>query len=296
TDSTLDYLSHVTLPYKLCALSQENQGAAAARNRGLQAAQGDIVLFIDDDIIPAPTLLAEHVRMHRGRSGNIVVLGPMLTPLDFDMAPWVRWEQAMLVKQYDGMANNLWQPTARQFYIGNASVERSHLLAVRGFDPMFRRAEDVELAYRLHRRGLTFHFNPDAIGYHYAERTFTSWLRTPYEYGRNGVVFAESRGQPWLLELALQEFSTRHWLIYIVVYTCLSRSLLTRYTLKALRTIAALATANGQERIANHAYSAIFNLRYYQGMADELGGRRQFVERLAQEPTYKPFFRSLLTG
>ena len=84
----------------------------------------------------------------------------------------------MLAKQYKAMTRGDCEATARQFYTGNASVLRRHLLAVGGFDSAFRRAEDVEMAYRLDGSWSHFAFEPAAIGLHYAARSFDSW-RSP---------------------------------------------------------------------------------------------------------------------
>ena len=46
------------------------------------------------------------------------------------------------------------------------------LLASGGFDERYRRAEDIELAHRLEKLGVQFFFNMEAVGYHYAERSF----------------------------------------------------------------------------------------------------------------------------
>ena len=40
-------------------------GMCHARNVGIEAAKGDIILFCDDDIIPPPDLLTNHVRHYR---------------------------------------------------------------------------------------------------------------------------------------------------------------------------------------------------------------------------------------
>ena len=74
----------------------------------------------------------------------MVVIGPMLNPLNYKMSPWVRWEQDQLAKQYHAMNMGSWEPTARQFYTGNTSLERTWLIDSGGFDPSFRHAEDVE--------------------------------------------------------------------------------------------------------------------------------------------------------
>jgi len=44
---------------------QKHQGAAAARNLGIKEAEGEIVLFIGDDIIPKREFLQEHMTFHR---------------------------------------------------------------------------------------------------------------------------------------------------------------------------------------------------------------------------------------
>ncbi len=278
TDGTDEFLRTYETPLNLRLFVQQNQGAATARNLGIAMAQGEIIIFLDDDVVPEPHLIAEHVATHQCHAADVVVLGPMLTPPDFTLKPWVQWEQVMLYKQYADIAAERWQPTARQFYTGNASVARHYLLATGGFDTSLRRAEDVELAYRLAARGLCFVFNPAAIGYHYADRSFVSWQQTPTMYGRNDVIFARDRSHRWLLTLVMQEFHQRHPFVKVLTQLCLSRRLLSTLIISGLRCVAGVSNALRLERISQRAYSGIFNLCYYQGMADELGGRAIFFK------------------
>src|SRR5690242_3201579 len=90
TDGTDAYLNTIKTPLHLITVTQPNKGVAAARNRGIELASGNIVLFLDDDVVPTPQLLAEHLRIHQSSNSEVVVVGPMLTPPDFQMAPWVR--------------------------------------------------------------------------------------------------------------------------------------------------------------------------------------------------------------
>lgn len=274
TDGTHEYLSELRSPLSLRVVTQDNAGPAAARNTGIHTARGEYILFIDDDVVPTPQMVGEHMRHHADRS-NLVVLGPMLNPPDFRLSPWVSWEQAMLEKQYRAMLEGKWQATARQFYTGNTSLRRQILLDAGGFDERFRRAEDIELAYRLDKQQVEYVFTMDAIGYHYAERSYQSWLQTPYTYGRYDIVFSREQREG-LREFVRREFTNRNRLIRAVVTLCLDRPALSRGLIASARRAADLAYKAGQERVSRAAYSAIFNLRYYQGVADELGGRRHF--------------------
>jgi glycosyltransferase involved in cell wall biosynthesis len=270
TDGTEAYLEEVSSTLQLRWFQQANRGPGAARNAGIQKAGGEFIVFIDDDVVPEPQLLGEHARSHNEAGQDVVVFGPMLTPEGFEMAPWVRWEQEMLMKQYRALLRGDWPATARQFYTGNASLRRSHILAAGGFDEGLRRAEDVELAYRLANRGLDFVFNMQAAGMHFAERSFRAWLDAAHTYGRNDVIFARDRNQKWLLPAVHQEFRDRHFLIRSLVRLCRGRSRLIWIAGSSLKFAADLATLLRATDIERFAYSGLFNLHYYNGLLDEL--------------------------
>jgi GT2 family glycosyltransferase len=281
TDGTMKYLEDLKTPLHLRAFRQTNLGAAAARNLGFRMASSELVLFLDDDVVPTTQWLAEHIQAHISHGPGCVVIGPMLTPQDCRLSPWVQWEQDKLEEQYEAMLSGRWEASARQFYTGNTSIERRYLLESGGFDPHFRRAEDVELAYRLMSWGLVFVFNPHAVGFHYAERTLDAWLGTPYAYGRNDVIFTEQKGQTWLLPEVFNEFYNRHILVQALTRLSLDRE----HFAWLFRNCLTLAITSGRVlhggALPGLACSALFNMIYYQGVADELGGRKLFEEGLA---------------
>jgi GT2 family glycosyltransferase len=209
----------------------------------------------------------------------------MLTPLDMKLSPWGKWEQEMLMKQYAAMQKGEWQPTGRQFYTGNSSLARRYLLESGGFDTTLRRAEDIELAYRLEANGLRFHFHPDAIGYHYVKRSYQSWVQIAYDYGVNDVTFHKVKKHEWLLPNLFKEFQTRNYGIKGLTWLCLDHPSLSNLITRILRTMIIGKQHLSFEQLYMALCSVIFNLRYYQGVADALGGREIFFEVLSSSKT-----------
>jgi GT2 family glycosyltransferase len=191
------------------------------------------------------------------------------------MSPWVAWEQLTLNRQYEAMNAGWWQATARQFYTGNAAVHRSHLTRAGGFDPSFRRAEDIELAHRLAAHGLSFRFCSEAVGYHYAERPFSSWCSAAYQYGRNDIRIARDQDVPWLYDFVRRAYQNRSALaqrsIMITVGSAPARA--------SLRWAVGLLTRGSIPRlwgIQRRALSALYAVEYNCGVADEMGSQEAF--------------------
>ncbi len=271
TDGTEASLRELQPSYPLHVRVQENRGPAAARNHAIAAASGRVLLFLDDDVVPAPGTIARHALRHR-EDPLAVVTGPMAAPPRMRMAPWLEWEAAMLQKQYAAMQAGRYAPTSRQFYTANASVARAHIERVGGFDERYRRAEDVELAARLRDLALHFQFDAEALVWHEPDRSYRGWLRVAYEYGRYDVITGARR--PEALGLACEEWKTRHRLSRLLARACAGHGLRTALATGAGR--AAFAVAKPLQplvprRLQHAGCSALFNLHYWHGIACESG-------------------------
>jgi GT2 family glycosyltransferase len=288
SDGTVAALQGRETSFRLTVLQQAvNGGPAVARNAGVARARGPLIVFLDDDVAPRPDLLEVHVRAH-GESDEAVVIGPMLPPPDWPRPAWVRWEESILLGQYRDLTEGRYACGPRQFYTGNASLYRERFLGAGGFDARYKRAEDVELAYRMRDFGARFVFESRAAVLHYAWRSFESWSRTPYLYGRYDVQMEREKGHE-ALSCAFAEFHQRHRLTRSLVRLCLGRPALARGVVQGLRGVAtgagrlgAVGRGGAGERISALALSGAFNLLYWQGVADEMGGAGRVWPEIAR--------------
>ncbi|HEX9732995.1 MAG TPA: glycosyltransferase family 2 protein [Thermoanaerobaculia bacterium] len=153
---------------ELAVARQENRGQGQARNRGLRLAAGPLTLFLGDDVIPRPDFVAEHLAAHAAAPEPRAVVG---------FTDWRRREMkvtpALEMAGREGHQFGYGHMTPGGevpftcFYTSNVSLPRE-ALGADPFDPAFRRYgwEDVELGYRLSRRGLKLYYHPAAAAEH----------------------------------------------------------------------------------------------------------------------------------
>jgi glycosyltransferase involved in cell wall biosynthesis len=269
SDGTADWLTAQTFPFAVRVLRQKNSGPAAARNKGIEAASGKIILFIDDDVVPKPDLVREHARLH-AEEPRIAVIGPLLSLPHYDQ-PWVAWEQRKLEAQYQSITRGEWKATFRQFWTGNASVPRDLLQEVGGFDVKLRRAEDVELAVRLALLGVQFRFNIAAAGVHHAERTLAAWSKMHRSYGLVEMTICKPLGVERGLNRLAHNWSVLRPVTRRLVVSCLGHPLTTAATIKTLSAAIETAGLLRMEKLAYLGCSALANVLYWTGAAEAIG-------------------------
>jgi glycosyltransferase involved in cell wall biosynthesis len=137
-------------PYPVRYVYEAAPNRGAARNRGIAAAQGHLVLFCDDDVYAPPGFLAAHDAAHS--LSNFAVSGPIVNVPSYNFRP------------KPTLANY-----SRAFFCTcNVSVPKAALDAVGGFDEAFDLYgwEDTELGVRLRERGIRAQFAWDAYIWH----------------------------------------------------------------------------------------------------------------------------------
>lgn len=180
TDNTEAMIEELSAPCFLQYLRQEKKGPAAARNYGLQKAKGEVIIFIDSDIMVSPHFIEEHLRYHKEYDG-IVVRGPVIRTRSIENPSKERMKLTDISTAF--------------FATGNTSVKRSFLAQAGSFDEDFKEYgwEDLEMGERLKRLGLRVRTNKRAAGYHYQKRVHL--IDLPYicarekARGRTAVLF-----------------------------------------------------------------------------------------------------------
>ena len=180
-------------PQVLRSVRAPGASRAAARNAGIEASRGRVVLMVDDDVHPDVRLVEMHARHHEGRDDTVVLGALPLEPEDPEPGHR-RKARAWWSREMERRAASPRRPAFRDFVTGNVSVCRSRLLAAGGFDTTFSAygREDYELGHRLLRAGLRFVHEPAAVGVHRDRTPALDWLRRPREEGRADVHFART--------------------------------------------------------------------------------------------------------
>jgi len=130
-----DGTSAIATKHGAVVVFEAQPNRALARNAGIAAATGEIVLFIDDDVVLPPFFVAAHARAHAAQLFPHVVTGPIINVPSAAVRP---------VPTFLNGSNAF-------FCTCNVSVPRNALNAVGGFDPAFDKYgwEDTELGARL---------------------------------------------------------------------------------------------------------------------------------------------------
>ena len=138
-------------------IEQPNSGLAKGRNNGIAHARGERIIFIDDDVLPLPNFVEEHLRSHEAHP-LAIVRGGAINVENFEELPPPVWS----LKDYSG----------NYFWTTNVSVPLKTIRAIGGFNETFAEYgwEDIDVGLRLRFAGVKAVFNKRALAYHYKPR------------------------------------------------------------------------------------------------------------------------------
>ena len=167
-------------------IEQAHGGPAEGRNRGVDHARGDVIVFIDSDLVVTPVFLLSHARaLQRSwtQRGNRLCFtyGAVINTANFEDPSAERHKLRDLSWAY--------------FATGNVAIDRAVLQQSGLFDTSFRLYgwEDLELGERLRLMGVELIKCPEAVGYHWhpalSLAQVPDLIRVEQERAKMGLVF-----------------------------------------------------------------------------------------------------------
>lgn len=175
-DHSTDGTVRIAVSYGAQVLKTETHaGPAAARNVGARRASGDVLLFVDSDVVIRPDTLMR-VSSHFSMDDSVAaVFG------SYDDEP----TEKDLVSQYKNLQHHFVHQNsnvdATTFWTGCGAVRREVFLEVGGFDEVRYSSpsiEDIELGYRIRGKGYRIVLDKQMCVKHLKRWTLWSHIRT----------------------------------------------------------------------------------------------------------------------
>jgi glycosyltransferase involved in cell wall biosynthesis len=169
---------------RLRPIAIENSGRNAARWAGARAATGDVLLFLDDDVLASPGLVGGHARRQAEGRGRILVGYMPIEEASAARGPASR----LYADEYERtVADYEREPEAilTRLWGGNLSLWHEDLERSGAMDEDFVAARHVDRHFGLvcHRAGLTAAFDRDLHAVHHHSRDLRSFGRDSREQG-----------------------------------------------------------------------------------------------------------------
>lgn len=151
----------------LTVLDIEKPSITAPRNKAARGASGDVLLFLDDDVLFGEDFVAAHLEVMSEENVDVVNGAVTLKEKLPDDYPWDA-RQMDPVRFFLAAPNHHWQGMMLGISSCNFSIRRDWFLRVGGFDEHLPRMVDFEIGYRLFRAGAKIY---------YSDRPFARHLR-----------------------------------------------------------------------------------------------------------------------
>ena len=159
-DRTYEWLSEYRGRLDLkCVRHPTNRGTATTRNDGIRTAKGDVIVFLDDDMMADRDLLSVYLNAHQVEDG--VFIGNVIYKKNA--------RERALLQYLSTRGVHKGKKDFTCFITQNASVKKKDAIDAGLFDdsiPCFFQGEDIEFAYKLSLLNKRFVYIKEAVAFH----------------------------------------------------------------------------------------------------------------------------------
>lgn len=197
-DGSSDQTAQIGRDHAVKVISQDNAGPAAARNKGVEQAQGDLILFTDADCVPTANWIKEMVEPFQ----DDTVVGVKGAYHCCEKNGVARFVQQEFEYKYQALAQ---LPKIDFIDTYSAAYRKKIFLENNGFDPRFPvpSVEDQEFSFRLARKGYTLIFTNRARVFHSHDLSVKEYVHRKW-----GIGYWKAFMLRWLPEKTLSDSYT----------------------------------------------------------------------------------------
>jgi glycosyltransferase involved in cell wall biosynthesis/peptidoglycan/xylan/chitin deacetylase (PgdA/CDA1 family) len=194
SDATPQVLEQLSARHELHLVRQPPRGVGAARNAAMEAAGGEIVLFLDDDLLCEPGLLTAHLTAHMRQRDPLIVVGRLGVAAESPSGLVAAWLATVAAEAHTRRSRMV---TLRDAFVAaNCSASLELLRSAGGFDEAQATArEEHELGLRLVRAGACPFYEPRALALEIVRKPLDTLLRDARAVGYDEVGLCRRYGE-----------------------------------------------------------------------------------------------------
>ena len=178
--------------FPLKIIEQKNNGRASARNTGVVHATTELLIFFDDDMVPAVSCVQEFISFNKEHK-NCIALGQIIEPASNDDAE---------IKKYKDYLNTTWNNNLNPYKntiipntivvlsAANFSISTFLFNKLNGFDESLKDIEDYDFALRARVEKIETFYLDTAIALHQDHFTFRKYADRSKAYLKNRILAA----------------------------------------------------------------------------------------------------------
>jgi GT2 family glycosyltransferase len=173
---------------------EKNQERSISRNTGVESANGEFLLFSDDDMILEPDFLENHLKAHN-EWVNLMAIGKIILPPEKLSDPGIKFRQNLELTGIPTTRGLVSQPNFGT--AANMSINKELYQKLGGFDPQMAGIEDQDFAMRHTKNGGQIVYLPEAVSIHNDDwLDFISFCKRQ-EFGADWTVAFSRRYPKW---------------------------------------------------------------------------------------------------